>query len=122
MPRELLFSITVKDFDIQYFCAGGHGGQNMQKNATACRFVHKESGATGVSRDERSRLQNMKNAFLRCVDTDTFKKWHKVECARRMGRLVDMEEWVENQLTPEKIKVEGVDENGKWVDIRENEE
>ena len=33
MPRKLLFSLTKKDFNIECFCAGGHGGQNMQKNA-----------------------------------------------------------------------------------------
>jgi protein subunit release factor A len=101
-----LFSITAKDFDVQYFCAGGHGGQNMQKNATACRIVHTASGAVGLSRDERSQLQNKKKAFNRLIETPEFKKWHKIRCAKALGRTADIENWVDEQMQPENLKVE----------------
>jgi peptide chain release factor 1 len=121
MGKELLFSITAKDFDVQYFCVGGHGGQNMQKNATACRIVHKESGATGLSRDERSQLQNRKKAFERCVATKQFKDWHRMEVARRTGRIADAQEYAEQQMKQENLKVERYDnELKKWVDYDES--
>ena len=31
MPKELLFSLTKKDFEIQTFRSGGKGGQNQNK-------------------------------------------------------------------------------------------
>ena len=106
MSKELLFRLTAKDFEVQYFCAGGHGGQNMQKNATACRIIHPDSGAVGLSRDERSQLQNKKKAFLRLVNSDKFKAWHKMECARRLGQAVDIEVWVNDQMRPENLLIE----------------
>jgi protein subunit release factor A len=106
--KELLFRMTAKDFDVQFFCAGGHGGQNMQKNATACRIVHPESGAVGISRDERSQLQNKKKAFQRMMDTKEFKQWHKIKCAKMMGQGVDIETWVSDQMKPENLKIEEI--------------
>lgn len=109
MNRQLLFRLTKKDFKVEYFCAGGHGGQNMQKNATACRITHPESGAAGISRDERSQLQNKKKAFRRMVETKEFKAWHKLECARRLGQTVDIESWVNDQMRPENLLIEEVE-------------
>ena len=106
MSKELLFRLTAKDFKTQYFCAGGHGGQNEQKNATACRIIHPASGAVGISRDERSQLQNKKKAFMRLVNSDKFKKWHKLESARRLGQIVDIDTWVEEQMRPENLLIE----------------
>lgn len=114
MEKELLFSITVKDFDIQYFCAGGHGGQNMQKNATACRMVHRESGATGISRDDRSQLQNKKKAFKRCVESKDFQKWLKLKISRELGKEIDIEEQVRRDMESKNLLIEKM-ENGKWV-------
>jgi protein subunit release factor A len=114
--KQLLFSLTKKDFKIEYFCAGGNGGQNMQKNATACRITHQDSNAVGISRDERSQLQNKKKALERCVDSPEFKNWHKIEVARRLGKFADIEKEVEEWMKPDYIKVEVIDEDGKWVE------
>lgn len=108
MSKELLFRLTAKDFEVQYFSAGGHGGQNMQKNATACRIVHPTSGAVGISRDERSQLQNKKKAFMRLVNSEKFKTWHKLECAKRLGQAVDIEEWVNEQMRPKNLLIEEI--------------
>ncbi|KLU61432.1 peptide chain release factor 1 [Peptococcaceae bacterium CEB3] len=115
--RELLFSITKKDFKMQYFCAGGPGGQHQNKTASACRIVHPASGAVGESREERSQHQNRKIAFERLVKTREFQHWYKIEVARRLGRLVDAEKEVEKWMQPENLKVEGVGENGCWVEM-----
>jgi protein subunit release factor B len=43
--RELLFSITKEDFEIQTFCSGGKGGQHQNKVETGVRILHKYSKA-----------------------------------------------------------------------------
>jgi len=70
--KELLFSITRKDFDIQYYRGSGDGGQKKQKTSSACRIVHRASGATGTSQDDRSQTRNTKLAFQRCIESKTF--------------------------------------------------
>lgn len=117
MSKELLFRLTKKDFDVQYFCAGGHGGQNMQKNATACRIVHPASGAVAISRDERSQLQNRKKAFKRLVNTPEFKKWHKMKCAEMLGYQINIEKQVEEWMNEENLKIECC-LDGKWISIK----
>ena len=47
MSRELLFSLTKNDFELQFFRAGGKGGQKQNKTSSGCRIIHKESGAVG---------------------------------------------------------------------------
>lgn len=66
--RELLFSVTKKDFRIYTFRAGGKGGQKQNKTSSGVRFTHIESGAVGESREERSQHRNKEIAFKRCVD------------------------------------------------------
>ena len=65
--RELLFSVTRDDFTIQTFRAGGKGGQKQNKTDSGVRCIHNASGAVGEGRDERSQLQNKKNAFKRWI-------------------------------------------------------
>jgi len=120
MEKQLLFRLTKKDFNIQYFCAGGHGGQNMQRNATACRIVHPASGAVGISRDERSQTQNRKKAFERLINTPEFKKWHKIQTAKALGNYINIEKWVEDQMNYKNLKFE-ISVNGKWVEVNPDE-
>lgn len=89
---KLLFSITAKDFDMQTFSVGGHGGSGKDTSNTGVRLVHRASGATGEGREYRSQMQNRKSALKRLVETDTFKNWHRIECAKRMGKLETPEE------------------------------
>ena len=65
--KELLFSVTKKDFELQFFRAGGKGGQKQNKTSSACRIVHKASGATGESREQRQQIANKKLAFQRLI-------------------------------------------------------
>jgi len=60
--RELMFSVTLTDCDVQTFRAGGKGGQNQNKRETGVRIIHRASGARGEARDERSQLQNKRLA------------------------------------------------------------
>lgn len=112
-----LYSLTKKDFNIEFFCVSGHGGQNMQRNKTGCRITHKESGASGESRDERSQLQNKKRAFDRLVNTEKFQKWLKIQTSKALGTYIDTEEWVKEQMQPKNLKIEIINEDGKWEKI-----
>jgi protein subunit release factor A len=117
LAKELLFTIYPKEFKVEYFCAGGHGGQGMQKNATACRITHIVSGATGISRDERSQLQNKKLAFKRLTNSEKFKAWHKLEVAKRLSQYEDDKQWVEEQMRPENLKIEVIKLKKEKVDV-----
>lgn len=117
--KQLLFSITKKDFRVDTYRGSGKGGQHRNKTDSAVRITHLASGAVGQSEDERSQHQNKRKAFERLVNSDKFQKWHKIETARRLGKLVSIEEKVQEMMKPENIKVEIVGEGGKWVAIRE---
>lgn len=118
--RELLFSVTKNDFELQTFRCGGHGGQGVNKRSTGVRLIHKDSGARGEARDERSFDQNRKNAFLRLIDTPKFKTWHMIETARRLGNIINIEAEVKKALDPKNLKVEVKDERGRWMIVEPN--
>lgn len=71
--RERILSVTAADCSWEYFPAGKNGGQNGNKNSTACRVTHVASGARGESREHKSQLQNRKAAFGRMVESQKFK-------------------------------------------------
>ena len=71
--KQLLFSITKKDFIVQTFRSGGKGGQHQNKTDSGVRIIHPDSGARGESREERKQGQNKKIAFRRLVDSPKFK-------------------------------------------------
>lgn len=111
VAKELLFSLTKKDFVVQTFRAGGKGGQKQNKCSTGVRIIHPASGATGEARDSRSQKYNKRNALIRLTEDPKFKKWHKLECARRNGQLAMMEAWVEEQMQDKYLKIEYIGEN-----------
>lgn len=55
--KTLLFSVTIKDVDMQTFTVGGHGGSGKGTSNSGCRLVHRDSGAVGEGRDHRSLLE-----------------------------------------------------------------
>jgi len=112
--RELLFSVTLDDCDVQTFKAGGPGGQNQNKRDTGVRVIHRASGARGESREQRSQLQNKRLAFERMARTPMFRAW----VARQSDTYKKIEkraaQWAEGQMVPELLKIE-VQENNRWV-------
>jgi peptide chain release factor 1 len=55
--------IDADDVQIDVFHAGGHGGQNVQKVATAIRITHLPTGLMAICQDERSQLKNKNKAM-----------------------------------------------------------
>lgn len=118
MACEKLFSVTQKDFDFTAQRGSGPGGQHRNKTDSAVRCVHPPSGAVGFAQEERSQLLNKRKAFERCTSTVEFKRWLKVESARRSGAEAAAKDAIERRVNaamrPENLMVE-VGDGENWV-------
>ena len=103
--KELLFSVTKKDLDVQVFRSGGKGGQHQNKVSTGVRLIHRDSGAVGESRRERSQLQNKKLALRHLVDSPKFQIWIKKRVWEVTSKMT-LEQRIEELMKPEHLKIE----------------
>jgi protein subunit release factor A len=104
--KQRILSVTKDDFEWQFFRGSGAGGQNRNKRDTACRCIHRPSGAVGESQDERSQAQNRKTAFLRCVKSNTFQAWLRATSAAIAVGHESIEKQVNETMRPENLRVE----------------
>jgi peptide chain release factor 1 len=85
--EEVDVKINPDDLRIDIFCAGGHGGQNVNKVATAIRITHLPSGIVTVCQDERSQLKNKNKAMAvlraRLLDQEVRKQEEEISADRR---------------------------------------
>lgn len=114
MPKQRLFSVSIKDCRVECIAStGGAGGQNKNRRHTAVRITHPASGAVGFSADERDQLANKRKAFRRLGESKTFLAWARSVAAElATGKTLD--ERVDEAMGPENLKVE-VRVGGKWV-------
>lgn len=84
--------INPDDLRVDVFRASGHGGQNVQKNATAVRLTHLPTGIVVVCQNERSLHRNRESAMkvleARLLELELLRQ--EEEKARLKGQHVDM--------------------------------
>lgn len=103
--KELLFSITKKDFDIDYFSGRGAGGQHRNKHQNCVRLKHKESGVMSTGQSNRDRLSNMREAFKTLTESPKFKVWLN----RKTHEVIEgktIEDKVNELMAPDNLKIE----------------
>ncbi len=116
MSRELLFRVTLADFDESHIRGSGNGGQNRNKNSTGVRLKHRASGAVGEATDNKSQIINKREAFKRCIATPEFQAWLKKRSAEAMG-LPSVEARVAEAMQEKNITTQVLDENDRWVTV-----
>lgn len=108
-----LFTVTASDCEWSYFRGSGHGGQKKNKTSSACRCVHKASGAVGESSESRSQFQNRQSAFKRMGLSVAFRRWVQEKIAE-IDRGKSIEKYVDEQMRPDNLQFE-IKKDGKWV-------
>jgi peptide chain release factor 1 len=85
--EEVDIRINSDDLRIDIFHAGGAGGQNVNKVASAVRITHLSTGIVAVCQDERSQLRNKNKALAvlrsRLLDMEIRRQQAEVSSERR---------------------------------------
>jgi len=108
--KELLFSITKKDFVIEPYKGSGKGGQHRNKTMSCIRIKHPDSGAIAVGTKHREQARNKKDAFLALIETKKFQTWLKKKTSELTldKDLLEKQirQAVELMMKPENLKIE----------------
>lgn len=116
MSKELLFSLTKKDFKIEYFSGTGAGGQHRNKHKNCVRLFHTESNTRVTGQSSKERQSNLKEAFKNLTNHINFKLWHN----QKVNEIIagkTLEQKVDEMMDANNLKVEGRNEAGNWGDL-----
>ncbi len=85
--EEVDVDIDPDDLRIDIYHASGHGGQHVQKVATAVRIIHLPTGIVAICQDERSQLRNKQKAMAvlraRLLDREIRRQQEEISANRR---------------------------------------
>ena len=117
--KELLFSVTKNDLEVDWFSGTGCGGQYRNKHQNCCRIRHKDSGAIATGQSQRDRVSNLKEAMENLVKSPKFKAWVKIRVGEVTGEKADIEAKVDRAMRHLKFEVK--DEAGNWKEVQEDD-
>ena len=117
--KELLFSVTKNDLEVDWFSGTGCGGQYRNKHQNCCRIRHKDSGAIATGQSQRGRVSNLKEAMENLIKSPKFKAWVKVRVGEVTGEKADIEAKVDRAMRHLKFEVK--DEEGNWKEVQEDD-
>ena len=117
--KELLFSVTKNDLEVDWFSGTGCGGQYRNKHQNCCRIRHKDSGAIATGQSQRDRISNLKEAMENLTKSPKFKAWVKVRVGEVTGEKADIEAKVDRAMRHLKFEVK--DEAGNWKEVQEDD-
>ena len=117
--KELLFSVTKNDLEVDWFSGTGCGGQYRNKHQNCCRIRHKDSGAIATGQSQRDRVSNLKEAMENLIKSPKFKAWVKVRVGEVTGEKADIEAKVDRAMRHLKFEVK--DEVGNWKEVQEDD-
>ena len=117
--KELLFSVTKNDLEVDWFSGTGCGGQYRNKHQNCCRIRHKDSGAIATGQSQRDRVSNLKEAMENLTKSPKFKAWVKVRVGEVTGEKADIEAKVDRAMRHLKFEVK--DDQGNWKEVQESD-